>query len=232
MEDTSEPMRGETGDGEVAGRTICGATARDGGICNGIAMANGRCRMHGGVAASGMRAGNFRNGKYSKAIRKLGEDIGDRVDDPALVDPRRSMAVQEAVTARLNEMLEDRDSPEFRVECRRKHSEAMELWDSDPLECKAKMKTLGAMLRNGVEESRALSAMGESAERLNRQQTRYWHTAMAASRAIAPEEFFALLFRLGKILEEEVDKDVARRALIRVDREVCGGHLGLADGGT
>lgn len=217
-------------DGRSASGGICGARTRAGGICQKPGMANGRCANHGGKSLRGLEAYQFRHGRYSKALKQLDEDISDRVNDPALVDPRRSLAVQEGVMARLGELVGEGDAPEFRETVRRRFREAMEVMKDDPAEALTLLRALGGYLERGVEESRALVAMQESAEKLNKSQTRYWQTAMNAARAISPEEFIQLMFRMADIIEAEVDADAARRILRRTDAEVCGGALGLSDG--
>ena len=206
----------------------CGAKTRDGGICTQPAMSNGRCRLHGGKAAKGIKAGAFRHGRRSKALAKLDEDLGDRVNDPKLLDPRRTIAVQESVVARLAEMLDERDSPEFRQDAYTLYNQARELLaEGDGDGAARTLDRLGGTLRRGVEESRALMAMHEAADKMNKSQIRFWQTATHASRAMSPEEFVQYMFRMADIIEGEVDRDAAKRILGRADRELCGGALGL-----
>lgn len=211
--------------------TICGAQTKAGGICTKAGMANGRCRSHGGNAAKGLKSGAFKTGRYSKALKHLDDSIGDRVDDPKLVDPRRSIAVQENALARLSEMLEEGDSPDFRETVRTQFNAAMALMKTDPVDALSMLRRTQALVNRGVDESRALTAMRDSATALNQSQTRYWTMAMNATRAISPEEFIQTMFRMADIIESEVDDaDAARRILARTDREICGGALGLGDG--
>jgi hypothetical protein len=52
----------------------CCAKTRRGTFCQAPAMANGRCRLHGGLspgAPTGERNGNYRHGRYSKATRTI-----------------------------------------------------------------------------------------------------------------------------------------------------------------
>lgn len=220
--------RGEDESSPTGG--ICGARNRSGGICHAKAMPNGRCRNHGGKSLSGIQAPNFRTGRYSKALQKLDDDFSDRVNDPKLLDPRRSMAVQEATMARLADLVEQADSPEFRQSVQARLKEALDRMKEDPAEGLALLRQLSGYVKRGVEESRALLGMHEAADKLNKSQIRYWQTAMHAARAISPEEFMALMFRMADIIETEVDRDAARRILERTDHEVCGGALGITSG--
>jgi hypothetical protein len=44
----------------------CGAKTRSGEPCNGVKMANGRCRMHGGTVKRGREHPRWKHGKYSQ----------------------------------------------------------------------------------------------------------------------------------------------------------------------
>ncbi|RKK03324.1 hypothetical protein EBE87_25900 [Pseudoroseomonas wenyumeiae] len=67
----------------------CQAKTRSGGECQGPAMPNGRCRMHGGMStgprtAEGMarmRAARTIHGKYSREMRELRALIRDLKED-------------------------------------------------------------------------------------------------------------------------------------------------------
>ncbi|MCH9834831.1 hypothetical protein K0U83_04180 [bacterium] len=221
-------MKDSGGDDRSATGGICGARTRSGGICQKPGLENGRCRNHGGKSLKGVATPSFRTGRYSKALRRLDDDFSDRVNDPRLLDPRRSMAVQEAAMARLAEILEQADSPEFRLTAKAMLRDALEALKEDPVEGLGQLRALRGYIERGVEESRALVGMKEAADTLNKAQIRYWQVAMSASRAISPEEFMALMFRMADIIETEVDNDAARRILERTDAEVCGGSLGLS----
>jgi hypothetical protein len=81
--------------------TPCGAKTRTGGECNGSAMSNGKCRMHGGATPTGAAAGSFKHGRNSKyitaipgrikndfiALRKRDDQLRLN-DDIALIDAR------------------------------------------------------------------------------------------------------------------------------------------------
>lgn len=131
--------------------------------------------------------------------------------------------------ARLADLVEQADSPEFRQGVKAQLREGLDKMKEDPAEGLAILRRLTGYVERGVEESRALLGMHEAADKLNKSQIRYWQTAMHAARAISPEEFMGLMFRMADIIETEVDRDAARRILERTDREVCGGALGLTD---
>lgn len=227
MSDEAQATEGRGAEDQRSPESICGAKRRDRGICTNKPLANGRCRYHGGKAAKGIRNGSFRTGRYSKALKALAGEIGDRVDDPELLDPRRALAMQEMVAAKLHELGEAGDGVEFREKLHAGMTEAFQLMKQDPHAGIAKMREVQAHIRRGVDETRALAAFGQSAKDLGAAQVKFWQTAMQGARAISPEEFVGLMFRMSEIITEEVNKDAAKRILERTDRELCGGALGL-----
>lgn len=63
---------------------ICGAQTRRGGICQARPMANGRCKVHGGMSLSGSDHPNFKHGLYSKYAPA---QIQEKIDDYIQADP-------------------------------------------------------------------------------------------------------------------------------------------------
>jgi hypothetical protein len=91
-------------------RKRCGAKTRDGTPCRGIAMANGRCRMHNGGAARGIAASRFRHGRYSASIpARLAARYAEAATDPKLLELRDEIAL---VDARLEDLLSRVDTGE------------------------------------------------------------------------------------------------------------------------
>ncbi len=59
-------------------RVFCGARTRSGGMCRQPAMANGRCRLHGGKSNAGKEHGQYKHGYYTReaiALRKALRDL-------------------------------------------------------------------------------------------------------------------------------------------------------------
>ena len=210
---------------------ICGGKTRAGGLCRRAGLKNGRCKLHGGMSPKGLKSAQFKHGRYSKALESLANDIDERVNDPKLLDPRRTIAVQEGVLAKMAELAEVGDGREFRDDARRRLREGLDLIrDGSPKEGLEVLNRMQGFLERGAEATRALAAVGGAAERMNQSQSRYWTIAMGAARSLSPEEFVQLLFRIADIVTQEVDKDAAKRILARTDEELCGGSLGLSGG--
>lgn len=76
----------------------CGAKKRDGTPCRAKAMANGRCRIHGGATPSGFALPQYKTGRYSKVlpdalryryeVARDDEDLLSLRDEIALLDIR------------------------------------------------------------------------------------------------------------------------------------------------
>lgn len=106
---------------------LCGAKKRDGGSCCAPAMANGRCRVHGGNAASGVVSGTFKHGRYSKALPKgLYEDVERIMADGDLLVLRDDIALNAARITQLLTGLTDAETPTGFWEAMRGHSGALQ----------------------------------------------------------------------------------------------------------
>lgn len=225
-----DPMKGGAAERESGGPRICGAKTRSGGLCQRTALPNGRCSMHGGKSPSGIKASNFKHGRRSKALAKLDADIADRVNAPDLVNTRRGLAVLEGVLAELNELKDVGDGPEFRETARKMLDEAIDcLAEGDEFGARRHMNSLQGYLRRGVDETRALMGLATVAEKYTKGADAYWRTALLGVRAVAPEDHIGTIAAIMAIVEEETDRDHARRILERADREVCRGALGVAN---
>lgn len=92
-------------------RKLCGAKSkRTGEPCRGLAMANGRCRMHNGNAARGAAAGPFKTGRYSKDLpTRLRAQYDQSLSDPDLLVMREDIAL---LDSRLADLLKNVDGGE------------------------------------------------------------------------------------------------------------------------
>lgn len=89
----------------------CNAKTRDGGYCQTPAMANGRCRMHGGNARRGAAHPRFKHGGRSRYLpAKLAARVAEAEADPTLLELRGDVALIEARLTQLKERLETFES--------------------------------------------------------------------------------------------------------------------------
>ena len=107
----------------------CGAKRRDGAECQGWAMENGRCRMHGGTAAVGIAAPAFKHGRRSRynVAAHLTEAHARHLVDPdylRLVDEIALVSTRIEELAQLDKRTEDqRAELERLIDLRRKLAE-------------------------------------------------------------------------------------------------------------
>lgn len=100
----------------ASGATRCNAKTRSGQPCKSLAMANGRCRMHGGATPKGIASPQFVTGRYSKYMPpRLLERYQEAADDPELLELRHEIML---VDARLGDLLKRVDN-----------GEALTLWE-------------------------------------------------------------------------------------------------------
>lgn len=71
---------------------LCGAKTRGGGQCQNNAMANGRCRMHGGKTPVGLASPHIKTGRYSKDLpTRLAARYEETANDPDLLSVRHEI---------------------------------------------------------------------------------------------------------------------------------------------
>lgn len=92
-------------------RPACGATTRTGGTCRKKATGNGRCENH-GAGSPGPPAKDARRSTSMITLRDAYHAASAARD---LTDPREAIAVLDAVVARLFRLVEERDTPGFRM---------------------------------------------------------------------------------------------------------------------
>jgi hypothetical protein len=93
--------------------TPCGAKTRSGGSCRQPAMANGRCRMHGGKSLAGVASATFKDGRYSKYMpARLMARYHESEQDTELLNLKAEVSL---VDARLADLLSRVDSGEAKT---------------------------------------------------------------------------------------------------------------------
>jgi len=86
----------------------CGAKTRARTPCKSIAMANGRCRLHGGKSLSGIASPSFKHGRYSKALPPRLRETFDALAKEG--DEALELTAELAIyTSRLAELIERLD---------------------------------------------------------------------------------------------------------------------------
>src|SRR5215204_6532067 len=113
---------------------LCGATTRRATPCKNPSMANGRCRMHGGLTPRGTDLPQFKHGRYSKS---LPDRMVERYEQ-ALADEERHDLADEIALAEMK--VDD-------LLAGIKHGESDRLW--------LKLRSLEMKMRNAPEEKSA-----------------------------------------------------------------------------
>jgi hypothetical protein len=85
----------------------CGAKKRNGGKCRAPAMANGRCRIHGGLQPKGVDSPNYKHGRYSRYLNQSLRDKLDIVADDNPLDIVPELQIQRALFAEFTSRLND-----------------------------------------------------------------------------------------------------------------------------
>lgn len=75
------------------------------------ALGSGRCRHH-GIGCDG--SGNVKHGERSTTLRSFRDVYRAALEKPDYSDPRAAMALLDAIAERLTDLVDERDTPQFR----------------------------------------------------------------------------------------------------------------------
>lgn len=167
----------------------CGARKRDGTTCRQPAMANGRCRMHGGKTPTGLALPQTKHGRYSKYIPdRLQARYETALGDAQLLELRHEVAL---IDARLADLLARVDT-----------GEAGALWRR----AQGLMRSYGQARRDGDDAAEGL--LRELQEVLGR----------GVADALAWAEVHGVIEQRRKLVESERKRLVEQQQLITVER--------------
>ena len=208
----------------------CGAKTSRGTACQAPAMENGRCRVHGGATPSGIASPHFKHGRNSKAFKALGVHYREALNDPELLNPKRTIAAQNAIVEKVGDRLEELDSPKFREVAVSKYDALMDAWqEGDASKMGAAIRDLGSHLRRGAHEDQALRSLADQVQKLYKQQIDYWSVAFSARASFSAEEMrMSVRVLLDAMLDEGVSRAQASRIMERWDQVLFDGRLGFA----
>lgn len=208
----------------------CGAKTSRGTACQAPAMENGRCRVHGGATPSGIASPHFKHGRNSKAFKALGVHYREALNDPELLNPKRTIAAQNAIVEKAGDRLEELDSPKFREVAVLKYGTLMDAWqEGDASKMGAAIRDLGSHLRRGAHEDQALRSLADQVQKLYKQQIDYWSVAFSARASFSAEEMrMSVRVLLDAMLDEGVSRAQASRIMERWDQVLFDGRLGFA----
>lgn len=221
----------------------CGAQTTAGQPCRAPAMANGRCRVHGGATPAGVASPHFKHGRYSKHLpSRLLERYGEMMADPEVTSLHEAIAL---VDLRITEVLEGLDM-----------GESGELWSAlsaqvaalraierDSKQAKkdgddAKIRDLQRSREQAIESLMFLvdAGIGERAawseafdlfERRRRLAATELKRLQVAQQMVPVSEVAAMKAAVAAVIRENVHDDATLRALVagldRLDQRPQGG---------
>lgn len=204
----------------------CGAKNKAGFPCKAPAMANGRCRVHGGATPAGPASPHWRHGRHSG---HLGPGLGQRVEEQ-LADPdRHSMVVELAlVDARTGELLESLQAGAARAAWAKLERALLDFrLAQGKKDAVARMHTALETIEQAVAEGTQASAgWDEVLELIERRRILVEseeRRALAAGRAVPADQVAAMLNSLAAaVLDELPDQAAQARVVERARRLLLG----------
>jgi hypothetical protein len=215
-----EPMRGNGG-GFTGPK--CGALTRRGTPCQGPAMANGRCRMHGGASPRGIEHPSFVSGRYSKsAPDRLVGRYAEALADPERHDLRDEIALAEAKIDDLLQGMAYGESDRLWIELltlERKSRVA------PPDKAAAYREEILRLIRDGGDESLAWRDVGDWMRAKQRAVEADVRVAQVKQHMMSAEEVMALVAGILDAIKRHVLDQATRSALARDIRALGTGEI-------
>lgn len=205
---------------DAKGVPVCGAKTRPGAVhptCHrrDLNPDNGRCRKHGGRAG-----GPITHGLYSKRLGgRLGELAALAEQDGELHDMAAPLPLLKAVVLRLGELVEEKDTPQFRE---RALGLVRELMHADDEERGGLLVRLEAHLAAGAEETKALEEFRRAAVSWSERQEGVWRIALSQRHAWTSKQVSGLALRILEIMRSHMDPEAHRRASAQVVHDLLG----------
>lgn len=197
-------------------KTQCGAKTRTGEPCKQPAMANGRCRYHGGIRPVGPAHPAYQHGRYSKHVpQRLLERYAQAASDPDLLALREDIAL---IDARLADLLSRVDSGES-GEAWTKAREALESFQAgqqanDVPQMKAAIADLGKIIKRGQADYAAWREVGTAIDRRERLVRSERKRLVEMQQVLTLQEGMMLFQRIGELIETHVTDLPAKAAIL------------------
>lgn len=208
-------------------RRECGAQKRGKPVeyCRAPAMANGRCRIHGGKSLRGIAAPQFQTGRYSKYLpERLVASYQEALDDEELLNNRHEIAVWQA---RLQELLERVDTGESG----KRWEEVQTAWALLRLamdageDITANMRAVDQAIRAGVADYAAWEDVAKATERRSRLVDREQRRMEALSQYLPVEQALAFMAAVMDVVRQHVsDRQVLSLIATDLDRLSAGNN--------
>lgn len=148
----------------------CGARTktRSGSTCKNNAMANGRCRMHGGKTPVGAALPQFKTGKWSKYLpERLLARYEEAQLDSRLLELRNEVALVDTRLAELLERIDTGQANSIWRSLKEKYAEAIQA-SGDPERMAHHIDAMGKLIERGGADSEVWEEIGRQIDRRQR----------------------------------------------------------------
>jgi hypothetical protein len=193
---------------------LCGATTRRATPCKNPAMANGRCRMHGGLTPRGTDLPQFKHGRYSKALPdRMVERYEQALADEERHDLADEIALSEMKVDDLLRKMDRGESDELWIELRRLERKMRGAADDD-----ARAALLGqilALIQRGGSEAMSWRDVERWVTRKQRVVETDMRVAQTKQEVVSVEEVMALAGGILDAIRRHVEDQATRKALAR-----------------
>jgi hypothetical protein len=201
---------------------LCGAQLRGkpGQFCRSAPMQNGRCRLHGGASATGVRNGMYRTGKYSRSLpRHLRASYQQIASSPDLLSLTDDIAL---LQVRCNELAGRLTTGETD----RRWAAVRAAWDGlttaakarDEAGMRAAVLTLTGLLAPGpaepAEDDATWEQLTQAMERKAALQAREVKMLEVMEATATAEQVRSLIRAVAESVLRHVPEDSARRAIV------------------
>ena len=193
---------------------LCGATTRRATPCKNPAMANGRCRMHGGLTPRGTDLPQFSHGRYSRSLPdRLVERYETALSDTERHDLADEIALAEMKVDDLLSKMDRGGSDELWIELREKERVLRRTQDSDRRA--ALLGELLSLIRRGSDEAMSWRDVERWVTRKQRVVETDMRVAQTKQEMVSVEEVMALASGILDAIRRHVEDQATRKALAR-----------------
>jgi hypothetical protein len=220
---------------------LCGAKTRSGGECTQPAMANGRCRMHGGRSPRGVAHPSFKTGRFSRSIpSRLSHSYEQALADPRKLELDNELAL---LICRNEELLATLHSGESgalwkrlrnaKREMDKAREKAKTAWEHGDFQAQAKHRAkvddlqeeILRLIERGASEAERWDELRTNMEQQRKLSESERKRLVEAHQVATVEEIMALMGALLAIIKKHVPDPATRRA-IGYDMDVLVNGLG------
>lgn len=195
--------------------TPCGAKTKKG-PCPNPAMANGRCRKHGGLTPKGIASPHWKGKGYSQYLpERMRENYSAAINDPALLELRNSIGLADA---RLVDLLSRVDTGESGTLWRKAKAAYYDLLEAfkgeDAKEINKALNSLSVCLQRGVDDYAAWDEVNKAIDQRRRLVESERKRLVEMKQTITAEQAMLLVTALLTTIHEHV-KDRTTLAAIQ-----------------